>query len=91
MKLKIYYRKNLRMSEGKLAAQVAHVAKELGRMVESNPREDVIIVLGVSDTKYKELSCTFQTSEYDWYQQIDNGTTEVIAGTPTAFGYIELV
>ena len=45
MKFKIYYNKNLKMSEGKLAAQVSHVSKELGRMTKSNPREDVIIVL----------------------------------------------
>lgn len=43
------------MSEGKLAAQVAHVSKELGRMAESNPREDVIVVLGLSATKFKKL------------------------------------
>lgn len=77
------------MSEGKVAAQVGHVAKELGRVMPSIAQEDVIIVLGVSDKKYKELSLQYQTEEYYWYQQVDNGSTEVIKGTPTAFGYID--
>lgn len=90
MKIKIYYRKNLCLSIGKLSSQCAHVAKELGRMLPSNARTDTIIVLGVSDNKYKELSLQYQTDDILWYQQIDNGLTEVIKGTPTAFGYIEI-
>lgn len=89
MRIKIFYRKSLKLSNGKLAAQVAHVAKELGRRFPSIPEDDTIIVLGVSDTKYKELCIKFQTEQYDWYQQIDNGLTEIVKGTPTAFGYIE--
>jgi len=89
MKIKVYYRKNLKMTDGKLAAQVGHVCKELGRMMPSDPENDVIIVLGVSDAKYKELSLQYQTTSYWWYQQVDNGMTEVIKGTPTAFGYVE--
>ena len=90
MKIKIYYRKNLDLSSGKLAAQCAHVAKELGRMLPSDATTDSIIVLGVTDKRYKELSLQFQTEEYFWHEQIDNGLTEVVKGTPTAFGYIEL-
>lgn len=89
MKIKVYYRKNLKMTEGKLAAQVGHVCKELGRMMSSDAQSDVIIVLGVSDAKYKELSLQYQTTRYWWYQQIDNGMTEIVKGTPTAFGYVE--
>lgn len=89
MKIKVYYRKNLKMTEGKLAAQIGHVCKELGRMMASDPENDVIIVLGVSDTKYKELSLQYQTTSYWWYQQVDNGMTEVVKGTPTCFGYVE--
>lgn len=88
MRIKIYYRKNLKMSEGKVASQVAHVAKELGRLEYSIASEDVIIVLGVSDTKYKELSLNYQTETFDWYEQVDKGITEVLEDTPTAFGYI---
>ena len=46
MRLKIYYRKNLKMSPQKLAAQVGHVAKELSRMYTTTiPQEDSIVVL----------------------------------------------
>lgn len=89
MKIKIYYRKSLKLSEGKLAAQVGHVCKELGRILPSKPKEDVIIVLGVSDTKYKELSLQYQTEDLFWYEQVDNGMTEIAANTVTCFGYIE--
>lgn len=88
MKIKIYYRKSLKLSEGKLAAQVGHVCKELGRILPSYAKDDVIIVLGVSDTKYKELSLQYQTEDLFWYEQIDSGMTEIIKGTPTCFGYI---
>lgn len=88
MKFKIYYNKNLKMSEGKLAAQVAHVSKELGRMTESIPREDVIIVLGLSATKFKEKIDELGDYKYSWYQS-DNGLTEVPEGTITACGFVE--
>lgn len=89
MRIKILYRKNLRMSENKLAAQCGHVAKELGRMLPSNARQDTIIVLGVSDKKFKELALQHQTEGVLWYQQEDTGLTEVEAGTITCFGYVE--
>jgi peptidyl-tRNA hydrolase len=92
LKIKVYYRKSLKLSEGKLAAQVGHICKELGRMITNTiPKEDIIIVLGVSDTKFKELALQVENSEYTWYQQVDNGATEVVAGTITAFGYVEEV
>ena len=75
MKIKVYYRKNLKLSEGKLAAQVGHVCKELGRkLLDSTPEDDIIVVLGVSDAKYKELSLQIQNEGHTWYQQIDSGT-----------------
>lgn len=89
MKIKVYYRKSLKMTEGKIASQVGHVCKELGRMLPSYAPDDVIIVLGVSDTKYKELCLQYQKNTICWYEQVDAGNTEVIKGTPTAFGYIE--
>ena len=64
MKFKIYYNKNLKMSEGKLAAQVSHVSKELGKMTQSNPREDIIIVIGLSTTKFKETLDKLENYKY---------------------------
>ena len=88
MKFKVYFRKNLKMTPQKLAAQVSHVVKELGRMkLESNPREDVIVVLQASDKKFEEIKLEF--SIQTCYLQVDNGITEVPAGTETCFGYIE--
>ena len=80
MKFKIYYNKNLKMSEGKLAAQVAHVSKELGRLTESVPQQDVIVVLGLSATKFKETLDKLGDYKHSWYQS-DNGLTEVPEGT----------
>lgn len=89
MKFKIYYNKNLKMSEGKLAAQVAHVSKELGRLIESVPQEDVIVVLGLSATKFfiKVDELTY-SNKLVWFQ-VDNGLTEVPEGTITACGFVE--
>lgn len=88
MRFKIYFRKNLKMSPQKLAAQVGHVAKELGRREpESFPQEDSIIVLQASDKKFEEMKLEFSTQTC--YLQVDTGITEVPAGTETCFGYIE--
>ena len=89
MRIKIHFRKNLKMSPEKLASQCGHVAKEIGRMMASNARADKIIVLGVSDSKYRKLCEEFQREGILWYEQVDSGLTEVIAGTSTAFGYVE--
>lgn len=88
MKFKVFFRKNLNMTPQKLAAQVAHVVKELGRMQpNSNPREDIIVVLQASDKKFEEIKVEF-ADNYN-YLQVDLGMTEVPAGTETCFGYIE--
>lgn len=88
MKFKIYYNKNLKMSDGKLAAQVGHVMKELGRMTQSIPQEDVIVVLGLSATKFNEMLDKPKDYSYSYYQT-DNGLTEVPAGTKTVCGFVE--
>ncbi len=50
MKIKAIYIKNLKLSEGKVASQVAHAVKNLG----TTPTDCDIIVLGVSTTKFNE-------------------------------------
>jgi peptidyl-tRNA hydrolase len=80
MKIKAIYRKNLKMSEGKVAAQISHAVKNLGL----TPRDCDIIVLKVSDKKFEEL-----IAENECYVQIDKGLTEIEAGTKTAAAWIQ--
>ena len=79
MKIKAIYRKNLKMSEGKVAAQISHAVKNLG----ITPIDCDIIVLKVSDKKFEEL-----ISENNCYVQVDKGLTEVESGTKTAAAWI---
>ena len=96
MKIKCYYRKNLKMSAGKLAAQVGHVCKSLGKKYgqafpdcENSWQDDQIIVLSLSDTKFNEMVDTLFTSDKFRHLQIDNGVTEIPPNTPTVVGFIE--
>lgn len=82
MRIKAIYIKNLQMSEGKVAAQIAHAVKNLGE----TPIDCDIVVLGVSRKKFGEL-----VSENDCYIQTDKGLTEVEQGTQTAAAWIESV
>ena len=82
MRIKAIYIKNLKMSEGKVAAQVAHAVKNLGL----TPVDSDIIVLAVSRKKFGEL-----IEENDCYVQTDKGLTEVEQGTQTSAAWIESV
>ena len=78
------------MSPAKLAAQVGHVCKELGRQYPiSDHEKDVIIVLKASETKIKKyIDEDFQKYQYK-HAQVDIGLTEVQDGSVTAIGWIE--
>ena len=103
MKYKVYYNKGLKMSEGKLAAQVAHITLnigiEFGIDVENDyraggiypsiaPLDQTIIVLGLSNKKFQEQLALVEKHEY-YHVQKDLGFTEVDEGAITAFGFIE--
>lgn len=85
MRIKAIYRKNLKMSEGKMAAQIAHAVKNLGL----TPIDCSIVVLGVSDKKFIELRVEATLAGKHIYIQTDNGITEVDPGTTTAAAWIE--
>jgi len=73
------------MSEGKVAAQVAHAVKNLG----STPSDCDIIVLKVSDKKFDELiDEQLSLKNYKIFVQKDKGLTEVDPDTPTAAAWI---
>lgn len=78
-KIKILFRKNLKMSPGKLAAQSVHAALGL-----SSPHPLMsVVVLGVSDAKFEENKPRAQ------YLVRDAGYTEVPAGTETCLAFYE--
>lgn len=79
MIVKVIYRKNLKMSEGKLASQVAHAVIGLGVK-----EECIIRVLKVSDKKFDEL-----TNQEQCYIQRDWGLTEIDKDTPTCAAWYE--
>lgn len=80
MRIKILYRKNLKMSPGKLAAQCVHLSARMKHCELMTP----VAVLGVSDKKFEEAK------QKHIYQSIrDAGHTEVPAGTETVMGFYE--
>ena len=81
MRIKAIYRKNLKLSEGKVASQISHAVKNLGL----TPIDCDIIVLKVSDKKFNELV----EQNPNCYIQKDKGLTEIENGTQTAAAWIE--
>jgi peptidyl-tRNA hydrolase len=97
MKITCYYNRNLKMSEGKVAAQIGHLCKELGKTIFFEyglknmpcPSEDVIVVLGLRQNPFnKELEIAKESEKWLEIQE-DLGLTEVDKGTVTCFGYLE--
>lgn len=80
MIVKAIYRKNLKMSEGKIAAQVSHAIIGLGI---TDPL-CTIRVLGVSCSQFRRLK-----DQAPCYIHKDFGLTEVEEGTETAAAWIE--
>lgn len=78
---KLYYDKTLRMSEGKLAAQVGHVVAHLTLKHGKVPSK--IIVLEASHTKFESYCKSAD------YVQRDLGLTEVEEGAATVCGSAE--
>lgn len=80
MIVKAIYRRNLKMTEGKVASQVAHAV--VGLSLAFKPSK--IIVLKVTDKKFGELA-----EQNDCYLQEDGGFTEVNKGEVTAAAWVE--
>ena len=92
MVIKIYFRKNLKISAPKLAAACTHIGNQLGQCVkgQSVPRDDVVIILRASDKKFNEIKEDIIGQERLFYHlHIDNGFTEVEPGTEIAIGWLE--
>lgn len=95
MRIKAIYRKNLKMSEGKVAAQIAHAVKGLFVYDETSSPDEIlncnIVVLGVSDKKFSEIvdNVYLLAKEGKGYIQVDKGLTEIEPNTRTAFAWIE--
>lgn len=85
MKIKVIYRTNLKMSANKLAAQVGHAVLGLSIKGTSN----AIIVLGMSNKKYRETREHLEETNINYYEVIDSGKTEVPPNTNTCLAFIE--
>lgn len=84
-----YYNKNLRMSPGKLAAQVAHAVVRLcGESLIFPEDLDKVIVLEARDRKFKKLLVDLPKQK-EYYIHHDLGITEVEEGTPTVIAFIK--
>jgi peptidyl-tRNA hydrolase len=81
MRIKVVYRKNLKMSPGKLAAQTGHAVLGLNGAYASMS----IVVLEASDKKFQETKAAHPEA----CVVRDAGRTEVAPGTETVLAYFE--
>lgn len=94
-KIKIYYRKNLKLTPQKLASSCSHVANQLGHMLSSlgeynDPQDMTIIVLMASDNKFNKIKEDIQSYEDVLsHLHVDKGLTEVEPNTEICIGYVE--
>jgi len=84
--IKVYYNKNLKMTEGKLAAQCSHAVAGLVNQIgyDSNCK---IIILEARQKKFYDLFA--ENVDKSIYMQVDLGYNEVKSNTETAFAYLE--
>lgn len=92
MRIKCYYNKNLKMSAGKLAAQVGHVVIGLCNYHTSLDKSgyNEIVVLSASPTRLNIIRLAQQVVHKRFvFTQVDMGLTEVAEGTETVIGLVE--
>lgn len=102
--IKVYYRKNLKMSVGKVAAQVGHAvhylayqlpdyySNNIGKQKVTKPEDTSIIVLGVTDKKFNEKIFALEkvlNKNAPYTVVQDLGKTEVEPGTETCVAWYE--
>lgn len=96
-RIKLLFRKNLKMTPGKLAAQSVHAALGLARLTftAADPMLSVV-VLGASDNKFEEKKAELSQPlgpQFDltapFYVVKDAGYTEVPPGTETVMAFLE--
>jgi PTH2 family peptidyl-tRNA hydrolase len=92
-RIKLLVRKNLKMSEGKIAAQCVHAALGLNSMLFTPgmphlPLDGMesVVCLQVSDKKFNEEKDFIHE---DVYIVQDAGYTEIPAGTETVIAFLE--
>lgn len=93
--IRIIYRKNLKMTPGKLAAQSVHAALGLKTLFPQLTAMDSVVVLQASDAKFEQIKLehkgdTFELgtdNECDCYVVKDKGLTEVLPGTETVLAF----
>lgn len=83
--IKVLYRKNLKMTPGKLAAQVAHCVARLLIFEDAEPL--TIIVLEASDRKFNQAVDALDGGQNNWFLFRDAGRTEVEPETETVVAW----